>query len=131
MVDYKKSILADVKLLPIDIGSNNEETVLENMRQAIEKMTDTNRLDSVIIDDINMSFAMKPLFVFSETEGKGADVHGIWKKEGDLQFRKKLEEKGLVSVGDRVVFGKYAGTELTLDGKTYLVMAIDDILGVL
>jgi Asp/Glu/hydantoin racemase len=60
--DYKKSILADVKLLPIDIGSNNEETVLENMRQAIEKMTDTNRLDSVIIDDINMSFAMKPLF---------------------------------------------------------------------
>ena len=36
--------------------------------------------------------AMKPLFVFSETEGKGADVHGIWKKEGDLQFRKKLEE---------------------------------------
>lgn len=41
--------------------------------------------------------AMKPLFVFSETEGKGADVHGIWKKEGDLQFRKKLEEKGLVS----------------------------------
>ena len=41
--------------------------------------------------------AMKPLFVFSETEGKGAGVHGIWKKEGDLQFRKKLEEKGLVS----------------------------------
>ena len=41
--------------------------------------------------------AMKPLFVFSETEGKGADVHGIWKKEGDLQFRKKLEEKGLIS----------------------------------
>ena len=41
--------------------------------------------------------AMKPLFVFSETGGKGAGVHGIWKKEGDLQFRKKLEEKGLVS----------------------------------
>ena len=43
----------------------------------------------------------------------------------------KVEEKGLVKVDDRVVFGKYAGTELTLDGKTYLVMAIDDILGVL
>ncbi len=43
----------------------------------------------------------------------------------------KIAEKGLVSVDDRVVFGKYAGTELTLEGKTYLVMNIDDILGVL
>ena len=43
----------------------------------------------------------------------------------------KVQEKGLVNVGDKVVFGKYAGTELTLDGKTYLVMATDDILGVL
>ncbi|WP_196592284.1 aspartate/glutamate racemase family protein [Pectinatus frisingensis] len=60
--DYKKSILADVKLLPVDISSGNEETILENMRQTIEKMTDINRLDSIIIDDINMSFAMKPLF---------------------------------------------------------------------
>ncbi len=43
----------------------------------------------------------------------------------------KVEEKGLVKLGDKVVFGKYAGTELTLDGKTYLVMNLDDILGVL
>ena len=32
--------------------------------------------------------------------------------------------------GDKVVFAKYAGTELTIDGKPYLVMNIDDILGV-
>lgn len=43
----------------------------------------------------------------------------------------KLAEKDLIAVGDRVVFGKYAGTELTLDGKAYLVMNVDDILGVL
>ena len=43
----------------------------------------------------------------------------------------KIQEKGLMSVGDKVVFGKYAGTELTLDGKAYLVMNLDDILGVL
>ena len=43
----------------------------------------------------------------------------------------KLEDKGLVAKGDKVVFAKYAGTELTLDGKPYLVMSIDDILGVL
>ncbi len=43
----------------------------------------------------------------------------------------KVKENGLVSVGDKVVFAKYAGTELTIDGKTYLVMNTDDILGVL
>lgn len=42
----------------------------------------------------------------------------------------KLEDKGIVVKGDKVVFAKYAGTELTIDGKPYLVMNIDDILGV-
>ncbi len=36
-----------------------------------------------------------------------------------------------ISVNDTVVFGKYAGSELTLDGKEYLVMEDKDILGVL
>ena len=36
-----------------------------------------------------------------------------------------------VSVGDSVVFAKYGGTEVVLEGKTYLVLNIDDVLGVL
>ena len=36
-----------------------------------------------------------------------------------------------VSVGDSVVFAKYGGTEVVLDGKTYLVLKIEDLLGVL
>lgn len=36
-----------------------------------------------------------------------------------------------VKVGDSVVFGKYAGTEINLDGKTYLVLNLDDVLGVI
>lgn len=43
----------------------------------------------------------------------------------------KIKENGTVEVGDKVIFAKYAGTELTIDGKTYLVMNLDDILGVL
>ena len=34
-----------------------------------------------------------------------------------------------VAVGDKVVFGKYSGSELTLEGKTYLVIATSDLLG--
>ena len=36
-----------------------------------------------------------------------------------------------VKVGDRVLFGKYSGTEVKLDGTDYLVMREDDIMGVI
>jgi len=36
-----------------------------------------------------------------------------------------------VKEGDRVLFGKYAGTEVKLDDQDYLIMREDDILGVI
>ncbi|WP_295542614.1 co-chaperone GroES [uncultured Thiohalocapsa sp.] len=36
-----------------------------------------------------------------------------------------------VKVGDRVLFGKYSGTEVKLDGDEFLVMREDDIMGVI
>lgn len=36
-----------------------------------------------------------------------------------------------VKVGDRVLFGKYAGTEIKIDNEEYLMMKEDDILGVI
>src|SRR5690606_34950877 len=36
-----------------------------------------------------------------------------------------------VKVGDKVLFGKYAGTEVKLDGTEYLVVKEDDILAIL
>jgi chaperonin GroES len=36
-----------------------------------------------------------------------------------------------VKVGDRVLFGKYAGSEVKIDGKEYMMMREDDILGVI
>ncbi|MEK6706427.1 MAG: co-chaperone GroES [Bdellovibrionota bacterium] len=36
-----------------------------------------------------------------------------------------------VKKGDRVLFGKYAGTEIKIDGEEYLMMREEDILGVL
>ena len=35
-----------------------------------------------------------------------------------------------VQVGDEVLYGKYAGTELKLEGKDYLIMREDDILAI-
>ena len=36
-----------------------------------------------------------------------------------------------VRVGDKVLFGKYAGTEIKIDGEEYVVMREDDIMAVL
>jgi chaperonin GroES len=36
-----------------------------------------------------------------------------------------------VKKGDRILFGKYAGTEIKLDGEEHLILREDDILGVL
>jgi len=36
-----------------------------------------------------------------------------------------------VKVNDRVLFGKYSGTEINIDGVEHLIMREDDILGVL
>lgn len=43
----------------------------------------------------------------------------------------KKDEPLTVKVGDRVLYGKYAGTELKLDGKEYLIVRESDLLGIL
>lgn len=36
-----------------------------------------------------------------------------------------------VKVGDRVLFGKYSGSEIKLDGEEYLIMREEEILGII
>jgi len=36
-----------------------------------------------------------------------------------------------VKVGDKILFGKYAGTDVKIEDEEYLIMREDDILGVL
>ena len=36
-----------------------------------------------------------------------------------------------VKAGDRILFGKYSGSEVTIDGTEYLIMKEEDILGIL
>lgn len=41
------------------------------------------------------------------------------------------DEEMVVKVGEKVLYGKYAGTELELDGVNYLIMRQSDILAVI
>lgn len=40
------------------------------------------------------------------------------------------DEQMVLKVGDQVLYGKYAGTELELDGEKYLIMRQSDVLAV-
>jgi chaperonin GroES len=48
---------------------------------------------------------------------------------------KKTEEGKIlpldVKVGDKILFGKYAGTEIKIEGKEFLMMREEDVLGVI
>ncbi len=43
----------------------------------------------------------------------------------------KKDEPMTVKAGDTVLYGKYAGTEITIDSDEYLIMHQEDILGIL
>jgi chaperonin GroES len=48
----------------------------------------------------------------------------------------KMTEEGKlipldVKVGDKILFGKYSGTEIKIDGEEHLIMREEDILGVI
>ena len=48
---------------------------------------------------------------------------------------KRLEDGTVVpldvKVGDRILFGKYSGSEVKMDGQEYLIMREDEVLGVI
>lgn len=48
----------------------------------------------------------------------------------------KVDENGKpipmeVKKGDRILFGKYSGTEIKIEGQEYLIMREDDVLGII
>ena len=43
----------------------------------------------------------------------------------------KKDDPTTVAVGDTVLYGKYSGTELQLEGKDYMIMRESDILAIL
>jgi chaperonin GroES len=48
---------------------------------------------------------------------------------------KRLEDGKIVpldvQVGDRILFGKYSGSDIKLDGQEYMIMREDEVLGIL
>ncbi len=79
--------------------------------------------------------------IAEEEKTKGGIIIPDTAKEKPIEGRviavgngKVLEDgtvhKTSLKAGDRVLFGKYSGTEVKLDGEEHLIMREDDVLGV-
>ncbi len=50
---------------------------------------------------------------------------------GPGRFEKEQRVPMDVKVGDKVLYGKYSGTEVTIDGEQYLILRESDVLAVI
>ncbi|GJQ50079.1 Cpn10 chaperonin GroES, small subunit of GroESL [Candidatus Kuenenia stuttgartiensis] len=84
--------------------------------------------DRVVVQPMEAEEKTKGGIVLPET-AKEKPIKGkiIAVGEGKLLENGKRADL-LVKVGDVVLYGKYAGTEVTVDGKEYLIMRESDIL---
>ncbi len=84
-------------------------------RVLVEPIEEEEKVGSLVIPDTAKE---KPMMGFVRAMGYDFDL-----KEG-----KPLKE--LLKVGDKVLFGKYAGQEIKIGGKKHLVISRSDLLAV-
>ncbi|MGE0084334.1 MAG: co-chaperone GroES [Desulfococcaceae bacterium] len=96
-----------------------------------------------------MSIRLKPLQdrilvqrMEEETKTKGGIIIPDTAKEKPAEGKViavgngKISDKGErvaleIKEGDRILFGKYSGTEVKIEGEEYLIMREDDVLGII
>jgi chaperonin GroES len=87
--------------------------------------------DRVIVKRLEEEAKTKGGIIIPDT-AKEKPVEGIVIAVG----KGKIAEDGKlikldVKAGDRILFGKYAGTEVKINGEEHLIMREDDILGII
>lgn len=86
--------------------------------------------DRVIVKRVAEEAKTKGGIIIPDT-AKEKPVEGEIIAVGPGKFEDGKRVELSVKPGDRVLFGKYAGTEVKLDGEEHLILREDDILGVL
>ena len=82
-------------------------------------------LKQVVAEETTKSGIVLP----GQTKEKPQQAEVVAVGPGGVVDGKEVEM--LVSVGDKVIFAKYAGTEVELDGENYLVVKQNDILAII
>nr|WP_320049360.1 co-chaperone GroES [uncultured Desulfuromonas sp.] len=88
--------------------------------------------DRLIVECVEEETTTAGGIIIPDTASKEKPQEGVVVAAGKGKVTSEGKVLGMdVKVGDRVLFGKYAGSEIKVDGKPYLMMREDDILGVL
>jgi len=82
-------------------------------------------LKQVVAEETTKSGIVLP----GQTKEKPQQAEVVAVGPGGMVDGKEVEM--LVSVGDKVLYAKYAGTEVELDGENYLVVKQNDILAII
>jgi len=85
--------------------------------------------DRIIVKRIDEDETKRGSIIIPDTakeKPQQGEVIAVGKGRMDDGKRISLE----VEKGQRIIFGKYSGTEITLDGNEYLIMREEDVLGI-
>lgn len=88
--------------------------------------------DRVIIKRIEDSVNQTAGGLFIPDSAKEKPQEGEVIAAGEGKYKEDGTRQTLdVKAGDRVLFGKYSGSEIKLDGEEYIIMREDEILGII
>jgi chaperonin GroES len=87
--------------------------------------------DRVVVEPQEVETKTAGGIVIPDTADKDKPVRGKIIAVGNGRYIEGKLQPLQVKVGDNVLFGKYAGTNIKLDASEYLVMREEDIMGVL
>lgn len=86
--------------------------------------------DRVIVKRVEEEAKTKGGIIIPDT-AKEKPVEGVIMAVGDGKVTDDGKKIALeVKAGDKVLFGKYAGTEIQIDGEEHLIMREDDIIAI-
>ncbi len=71
------------------------------------------------------------LFIPDSAKEKPQEGEVIAVGNGKINEKTGTRQPLDVKAGDRILFGKYSGSDIKLDGNEYLIMREDEVLGVL
>jgi chaperonin GroES len=88
--------------------------------------------DRIVVKRIEESAEKTASGLFIPDSAKEKPQEGEVIAVGNGKRNDKGERDALdVKAGDRILFGKYSGSDIKLDGNEYLIMREDEVLGVL
>ena len=87
--------------------------------------------DRILVQRVEEETKTKGGIIIPDT-AKEKPAEGVVKAVGNGKVAEDGSRVALeLKVDDRILFGKYSGTEVKIEGEEYLIMREDDVLGVI